>query len=121
MYDQCIVHGGFFDNFEYYYIVKKAFPNCTVKWRCITRHPREEVLALIEDKYEEIEPKVLKDIEVVGHTSKKFYRDPLMIDVLVCATNSALYWFLEHGNIQAAKAYVGLGDWKTIHPKQNHD
>ncbi len=119
MYDKCIVHGGFFDNFEYYYIVKKVFKDCDVKWRCITDHPKEEVLAILKDKYQDIDPKVYKDIEVVRHRIKKFYRDPLLMDVLICATNSAIYWFLEHGNVQAAKAYIGLGDWKDIHPKQN--
>jgi hypothetical protein len=119
MYDECIVHGGFFDNFEYYYLVKLLFRDCKVKWRCITNHSKNEVIALIEDKYENIKPEVYKDIEVIKHKSKVFYRDPLMIDVLICATNSAMYWFLEHGNIQAAKTYIGLGDWKDIHPKQN--
>lgn len=119
MYDECIVHGGFYDNFEYYYIVKKVFKDCDVKWRCITSHSRSDVIAQIEDKYEDIEPKVLKDIEVIPHRMGVFYKDPLMIDVLICPTNSAMYWFLEHKNIQAAKAFVGLADWKDIHPKQN--
>ena len=119
MYDECIVHGGFFDNFEYYYRVKQVFKDCNVKWRCITSHDRQSVLALLQDKYERIEDKVWKDIEVVKHTSKTFYRNPLMIDIIVCPTNSAMYWFLEHGNIQAARWYIGLGDWKDIHPKQN--
>jgi hypothetical protein len=119
MYDQCIVHGGFFDNFEYYYIIKKVFKDCDVKWRCITEHPRDEVLAVLQEKYESIEQKVWNDIEVCKHSYKKFWRNPLMIDVLVCPTNSAMYWFLKHGNIQAAKSYIGLGDWRDIHPKQN--
>ena len=118
MYDQCIVHGGFFDNFDYYYRVKNVFKDCDVKWRCITNHPREEVLAMLQDKYHDIEPKVYKDIEVVKHRINTFWKDPLMIDVIICATNSAMYWFLENGNIQAAKSYIGLADWKDIHPKQ---
>lgn len=119
MYDECIVHGGFFDNFEYYYIVKKVFKDCEVKWRCITNHPRHEVLAVLQEKYERIEQKVWDDIEVCKHKQKQFWRDPLMIDVLICPTNSAMYWFLEHGNLQAARSYIGLGDWRDIHPKQN--
>jgi len=119
MYDSCIIHGGFFDNFEYYYIVKKVFKDCDVKWRCITNHSREDVLAVLQEKYQDIEPKVWKDIEVCRHEVRKFWREPLMIDVLICATNSAMYWFLENGNIQAAKHYIGLSDWKDIHPKQN--
>jgi len=119
MYDECIVHGGFFDNFEYYYIVKQVFKDCDVKWRCITKHSKDDVLAVLQEKYERIDPKVYRDIEVVKHSTRKFYRDPLMIDVLVCPTNSAMYWFLEHGNIQAAKSYIGLGDWKQIHKKQD--
>ena len=54
-YDQCIVNGGFFDNFEYYYIIKKAFKNCDVKYRVITDHPRSEVLSMLDDKYDGIE------------------------------------------------------------------
>ena len=119
MYDTCIVHGGFFDKFEYYCIVKRVFKDCDVKWRCITKHPRAEVIALLEDKYERIEPEVYRDIEVINYKERKLYRDPALIDVLICPTNSAIYWFLEHGNIQAAKWYIGLGDWKDIHPKQN--
>ena len=119
MYDRDIVHGGFFDNFEYYYRVKQVFKDCDVKWRCITACSRDQVLALLQDKYERIEDKVWKDIEVLPHKINHFYRDPLMIDVLICATNSAMYWFLENGNIQAAKWYIGLADWKDIHPKQN--
>ena len=119
MYDKCIVHGGFFDNFEYYYIVKKAFPNCEVKWRCITDHPKSDVIAILEDKYENIEPEVYRDIEVIKHKERTLWRNPLMIDVLICATNSAMYWFLNNGNIQAAKYYIGLSDWRDIHPKQN--
>jgi len=118
-YDQCIVNGGFFDNFEYYYITKKVFKDCSVKYRCITNHPKSEVLSLLQDKYEGIEPKVWKDIEVLPHISRKFYRDPVLVDLIICATNSAIYWFLEHGNIQASKHYIGLGDWRDIHPKQN--
>ncbi len=119
MYDKCIVHGGFFDNFEYYCIVKKVFKDCEVKWRCITDHDRHDVLSILQDKYERIDPKVYKDIEVVKHRTHFFYRKPLIADVLICPTNSAIYWFLEHGNIQAAKWYIGLADWKDIHPKQN--
>jgi hypothetical protein len=90
-----------------------------VKWRCITACSRDDVLSLLKDKYERIEDKVWKDIEVLPHRINHFYRDPLMIDILICATNSALYWFLENGNIQAAKWYIGLADWPNIHPKQN--
>jgi hypothetical protein len=118
-YDQCIVNGGFFDNFEYYYIIKKAFKNCDVKYRVITDHPRSEVLSMLDDKYEGIESKVWRDIEVLPHVFKKFYRNPVLMDLIVCATNSAIYWFLEHGNIQASKAYIGLADWRDVHPKQN--
>lgn len=119
MYDEDIVHGGFFDNFEYYYLTKQVFKDCEVKWRCITSHSKDEVIALLEDKYQDIEPEVYRDIEVIKHKAKVLYRDPLMIDVLICPTNSAMYWFLKHGNIQAAKYYIGLADWKDIHPKQN--
>ena len=119
MYDECIVHGGFFDNFEYYYITKKVFKDCEVKWRCITNHTKEEVIDILEEKYDNIEPKVYKDIEVIKHRTKVFWKNPLVIDILICATNSAMYWFLEHGNIQAAKYYIGLSDWRDIHPKQN--
>ena len=113
------MNGGFFDNFEYYYLVKKAFNNYEVKYRCITDHPKSDVLALLQDKYDGIEPKVWRDIEVLPHIFKKFYRDPVLMDLIICATNSAIYWFLEHGNIQAAKAYIGLADWRNIHPKQD--
>lgn len=119
MYDQCIVHGGFFDNFEYYYLTKKAFPDCEVKWRCITSHSREEVLAVLNEKYENIPPHVWRGIEVCKHRMGQFWRKPLMVDVLICPTNSAMYWFLQHNNIQATKAYIGLSDWSDIHPKQN--
>ena len=119
MYDSCIVHGGFYDNFEYYYLVKKMFKDCEVKWRCITSHSKDDIIVQLEDKYQDIEPKVYKDIEVVKYTQGKFYRDPLMVDLLICPTNSAMYWFLMSGNIQAAKAYIGMGDWNDIHPKQN--
>jgi hypothetical protein len=119
MYDEDIVHGGFFDNFEYYYLTKQIFKDCDVKWRCITSHSKNEVIAFLEDKYQDIEPEAYKDIEVIKYKTRVFYRDPLVIDVLICPTNSAMYWFLEHGNIQAAKWYIGLGDWKDIHPKQN--
>lgn len=119
MYDSCIIHGGFFDNFEYYYRVKQVFKDCEVKWRCITKHSRQDILDVLQEKYEGIEPKVWKDIEVCRYTMNKFWRKPLIIDVLICPTNSAIYWFLEHGNIQAARSYIGLADWKDIHPKQN--
>ena len=119
MYDKDIIHGGFFDNFEYYYMVKKVFKDCIVKWRCITSASREDVLDLLRDKYSGIEYEVWKDIEICKYSERKFWRDPLIVDVLICPTNSAIYWFLEHGNIQAAKYYIGLADWKNIHPKQN--
>jgi hypothetical protein len=119
MYDKDIVHGGFFDTFEYYYIVKKVFKNCDVKWRCITSSSRTDVLNFLQDKYQDIESEVWKDIEVHRHSTQKFWRNPLIIDILICPTNSAIYWFLQNGNIQAAKYYIGLADWKDIHPKQN--
>lgn len=119
LYDQDIIHGGFFDNFDYYYMVKKVFKDCDVKWRCITSQSKNDVLAVLQEKYEDIDSKVYSDIEVVKHSCNKFYRNPLVIDVLICATNSALYWFLQNGNIQVAKNYIGLADWKDIHPKQN--
>ena len=90
MYDKCIVHGGFFDTFEYYYLVKKVFKNCEVKWRCITSHPKSDVIAILEDKYEDIEPKVYRDIEVIRHRERTFFREPLMIDVLICPTTKLL-------------------------------
>lgn len=119
MYDECIVHGGFYDNFEYYYLTKRVFKDCEVKWRCITSHSKDDVIAQLEDKYRDINPEVYNDIEVIPHKPGVFYRDPLIVDILVCPTNSAMYWFLEHKNIMAAKTYIGLGDWKDIHPKQN--
>lgn len=119
MYDADIIHGGFFDNFDYYYRVKQTFKDCNVKWRCITSHTKRDVLTVLEEKYRDIDPNVYKDIEVVKHSLNKLYMNPLRIDVLICATNSALYWFLQNGNIQVAKSYIGLADWKDIHPKQN--
>ena len=118
-YDQCIVNGGFFDNFEYYYLIKQCFPECTVKYRVITDHPRTDVIKILDDKYENIEDKVLKDIEVMPHVPGKFYQDPLIIDLLFCATNSAIYWFLKHNNIQVAKSYIGLADYRMINPSQD--
>jgi len=118
MYDQDIVHGGFFDNFDYYYRIKEVFKDCHVGWKCITSYKRKDVLAVLKEKYD-VDPKVFKDIEVIRHGINQFHRNPLKIDVLICATNSAMYWFLHNGNIQVAKSYIGLADWKDIHPRQN--
>jgi hypothetical protein len=118
-YDQCIVNGGFFDNFEYYYIVKKNFPDCLVKYRVITDSSKKDVLKMLQDKYENIDPKVYNDIDVLPHIFGKFYRKPIMVDMIICATNSSMYWFLKHNNIQAAKSFIGMGDWPDINPSQN--
>ena len=119
MFDKCIVHGGFFDNFEYYYLIKKMLPEYNVKWRCITSHPREDVIAFLQDKYDGIDLEYWKDIEVIPHVYKKFYKDPLMMDMIFCATNSAIYWFVQNGSFQAARSYIGLADWRDVHPKHN--
>lgn len=118
-YDQCIVNGGFFDNFEYYYLIKKNFPECLVKYRVITDHLKIDVIKMLDDKYENVHPKVYRDIEVLPHSAGKFYRNPLQLDLLICATNSSIYWFLRQNNIQAAKAFIGMGDWPDINPSQN--
>ena len=118
MYDRDIVHGGFFDTFEYYYIVKKVFKNCNVKWRCITSYSKDNVLAVLREKYYDIEDS-FDDIEVIPHRYGVLYRNPLKMDVIVCPTNSAMYWFLEGGSIQLAKSYIGMADWPDINPKQN--
>jgi len=118
LYDQDIVHGGFFDNFDYYYRVREVFKDCNVRWKCITSASKSNVISILQEKYN-VDPEVFKGIDVIKHGLNKFYRDPLKVDVLVCATNSAMYWFLQNGNIQVAKSYIGLADWKDIHPKQN--
>jgi hypothetical protein len=118
MYDADIVHGGFFDNFDYYYRIREVFKDCDVRWKCITSYKRKDVLAVLKEKYD-VDPEVFKGIDVIKHGINQFHRTPLKIDVLVCATNSAMYWFLQNGNIQAANSYIGLSDWRDIHPKQN--
>lgn len=118
MYDQDIIHGGFFDNFDYYYIVKEVFKDCDVRWKCITNFKRSEVLAVLKEKYD-VDPEVFKGIDVIKHGINQFHRNPLKVDVLICATNSAMFWFLENNNVQVAKSYIGLSDWRDIHPKQN--
>jgi hypothetical protein len=118
MYDQDIIHGGFFDNFDYYYRVREVFKDCDVRWKCITSFKRSDVLAVLKEKYD-VDPEVFKGIDVIKHGINQFHRNPLKVDVLICATNSAMFWFLQNGNIQASKSYIGLSDWKDIHPKQN--
>lgn len=117
IYDPCIVHGGFFDNFEYYYLIKKNFPECEVKYRLITKHPKSDVIAMLDDKYENVSD-TYGDIEVLPFRYTKFYRKPITMDIIFCATNSAMYWFMKNKNIQAAKTYIGLADYWDVHPSQ---
>lgn len=117
IYDSCIVHGGFFDNFEYYYLIKKNFPECKVKYRLITKHPKSDVIAMLDDKYEDVSD-VYKDIEVLPFQYTKFYRNPLVMDIIFCATNSAMYWFLKNQSFQMARNYIGLSDYWHIHSSQ---
>jgi uncharacterized short protein YbdD (DUF466 family) len=112
------VNGGFFDNFEYYYLVKSVFKNCDVVYRVLTDHPRDDVINILSDKYENIEQSVYDNIDVGPYYFGHVFRKPLRVDILFCATNSAVFWFLTHRNIQAAKFMIGLADYLPIHEKQ---
>lgn len=119
-YDKCIVNGGFFDNFEYYYLVKKKFTNCNVIFRLLTSHSKEDVIKILNDKYENIEQKVFDDIVIGPYYFKSLIKNPVLVpDILFCATNSAIYWLLKNGNLLATKFYIGLADYERSHPKQN--
>lgn len=119
-YDQCIVNGGFFDNFEYYYLIKKLFTNCNVMFRLLTDHPKEDVIKILTDKYEDIEEEVFEHIIMGPYFCGKLLREPVAVpDILFCATNSAIYWMLQNGNFLSTKFYIGLADYKDVHPKQN--
>jgi len=118
-YDQCIVNGGFFDNFEYYYLIKKHFTDCNVIFRLLTDHPKEDVVKILTDKYENIEEEVFEHILIGPYFCGKLLREPVACsDILFCATNSAIYWILQNGNMLSTKFYLGLADYKDIHPKQ---
>jgi hypothetical protein len=119
-YDQCIVNGGFFDNFEYYYLIKKRFQECNVVFRLLTDHPKEDVIKILTDKYENIEEEVFEHILIGPYFCGKLLREPISCpDILFCATNSAIFWILQNGNLLSAKFYLGLADYKDIHSKQN--
>lgn len=118
-YDQCIVNGGFFDNFEYYCLVKSVFKDCDVRYRVLTDHSKEDVLNILMDKYEDIDKDTYYNIEVGPYYFNHIFRNPLRVDVLFCATNSTVFWFLTHKNIQAAKFMIGLADYLPIHEKQD--
>jgi hypothetical protein len=118
-YDECIVNGGFFDNFEYYYLIKKVFSDCNVIFRLLTSHSKEDVVNILEDKYENIETQVFDDIIIGPYYINSLIKSPIFIpDILFCATNSAIYWILQNGNLLLTKFYIGLADYE-IHPRQN--
>ena len=116
-YDQDIVNGGFFDNFEYYYLTKKIFKEYDVTLRLVSDATKEEVFAFINDKYENIEDFIFDGIEVIQHRINMHMLKPPKIDFLVCATNSSLYWFFQNGGFIVAKDVIAMGDFLDHHPK----
>lgn len=118
-YDPCIINGGFYDNFEYYYILKKNLPDVNIKYIIISSHFKEDVIKLINDKYDDIDDFYIKDIECIDYgTCPKIHKNPFYVDILICGTNTSLYYFLERGHLKLAKFYIGLADTDEINRKQ---
>lgn len=116
-YDQDIVNGGFFDNFEYYYLTKKLFVNENVILRIVSDSNKEKVFKFINDKYENVEDFIFEGIEIIRHKVNMIMLNPAKIDLLICPTNSSLYWFLENKGFIVAKNVIAMGDFLEHHQK----
>lgn len=116
-YDQDIVNGGFFDNFEYYYLAKKMFKDFDVRLRLISDATENQIGDFINDKYEDVEPFIFDGIEAIKHQVNMRLLKPIKPDWLFCATNSSLYWFLKNGGFTVSENVIAMGDYLDHHPK----
>lgn len=107
-YDEDIATGGFYDNFEYYYILRKHFGNGVIL-KYITSHTKEDCMIQLNDKYVNIEKDIWDGIEFLPHKRGKLFSTE-KVDIVFSAISATLIWFVHHKNILVANTYMGLCD-----------
>jgi hypothetical protein len=117
-YDQDIANGGFYDNFEYYYILRKYFGS-NVNLVYATDHTEEDCIVQLKDKYENIEEDIWNGIQFVSHLRGKLYKKN-KVDIVFSAISASLIWFIRHKNILVADQYIGLCDIPELIPASTY-
>lgn len=117
-YDEDIANGGFYDNFEYYYILRKHFGSDVI-YKCSTNYNEENCLKQLNDKYENIEPDIWNGIQFISHKRGKLY-ETRKVDIVFGAISASLFWFIKHLNILAADTYMGLCDTHHLIPESTY-
>ena len=111
-YDRDIANGGFYDNFEYYYILRRHFGD-NVSLIYSTNHSEENCRKQLNDKYENIENDIWDGIKFISHKVGKLYSKK-RVDIVFSAISASLYWFIKDKNILVADTYMGLCDTHHI-------
>lgn len=117
-YDEDIANGGFYDNFEYYYILRKYFGSDVI-YKCSTSHSEENCLAQLNDKYENIEDDIWNGIQFMPHERGKIFHNN-KVKIVFGAICASLIWFIRHKNILVADEYIGLCDIPELIPMSTY-
>ena len=117
-YDQDIATGGFYDNFEYYYILRKRFGSDVIL-KYITDHSKANCIKQIEDKYDNIEEDIWNGIEFLDHKRNKLY-EMQTVKIVFSAISATLTWFIRHKNIIVADVYMGICDIEDLIPMSTY-
>jgi hypothetical protein len=117
-YDEDIATGGFYDCFEYYYILRKHF-GPSVIFKCATNHSKQNCISQIKDKYEDFDNDIWDGIEFLPHYRGKLYEFE-KFDLVFSAISASLTWFIRHKNILVADFYMGICDIHDLIPPSTY-
>ena len=118
LFDKCCINGSLFDNFEYYCLFHKVFgEEFDIVYKIYTEFTREQVTTILLDRYIELPQIVWDKLRVNSVCGSILVKNPRVSDLLFCATNSDIYWFLDHNNILIANQTITLADIKPTHDR----
>jgi len=118
LFDKCCINVSLFDNFEYYCLFHKVFGDrASVIYKIYTEFTRDQVVQILSDRYIDLPQIVWDNLIVQDIVINTTVKDPYISQVLFCATNSDVYWFLDHGNKLITVNTVTLADIKETHER----
>lgn len=118
LFDKCCINGSLFDNFEYYCLFNKAFGSkYNILYKIYTEFTREQVVGVLSDRYIDLPDIVWDNLKVQDIIVDTLVKDPYISNIFFCATNSDIYWFLDHDNRLIAPHVITLADIKETHHK----
>jgi len=118
LFDKCCINGSLFDNFEYYCLFHKVFGDkYNILYKIYTEFTKEQVVSVLSDRYIDLPDIIWDNLKVQDIVINTLVKDPHISNIFFCATNSDVYWFLDHGNKLIAPYVIALADIKETHER----